>query len=135
MARNSWFSFIAAALLAFAFGMAGQAKLTPYLTPDVHAELVSKAPSWHTANPLLVPPPPTSLYLIVTVEVALALALLVPQLRRWAAVAGVVLMAGAVWTHVQLSEPVTSAAVLLGIAAVTWIVSGKPSRGGGKKNQ
>ena len=136
MARNSWFSFLPAALVAFAFFMAGQAKLTPYLTPAIHTELLHKAPTWHTANPYLVPPPPLSLYLIGGVEVVVALALLVPQLRRWAAVVGVVLMGGAVYTHVVLDEPVTTAAVLLGLCGVTWLMSGKPSRAsGGKKKQ
>ena len=77
MARDSWFSFIPAALLAFALFMAGQAKLTPYLTPDIHAELLHKAPSWHTANPYLVPPPPTSMYVIGGVEVAVAVVVVV----------------------------------------------------------
>lgn len=135
MARNSWFSFLPAALLAFAFFITGQAKLTPYLTPDLHAELLSKAPSWNRANPYLVPPPPTSMYLIGGAEVVVALALLVPALRRWAALAAVVLMAGAVNTHVVLGEPITTAAVLLGVSAVTALLSGKPSSRSGKKKQ
>ena len=135
MARNSWFSLLPAVLLAFAFFLAGQAKLTPYLTPAIHAEQLTKAPSWHTANPYLVPPPPTSLYAIGGVEVALAVGLLVPVLRRWAAAGGVVVMVGAVYTHVVLGEAYTSAAVLLGLAAVTWLLSGKPARVSGKKQQ
>ena len=135
MARNSWLSFIPSALLAFVFFMAGQGKLTPLLTPDVYAEMQIKAPTWHTANPYLVPPPPTSLYLIGGAEVALAVALLVPALRRWAALGGIVLMSGAVYNHVVLGEPITTAAVLLGVSTVTWLVSGKPARGSGKKHQ
>ena len=135
MARDSWLSFLPAAALTFAFFMAGQAKLTPLLTPDVHAELVSKAPSWHTANPYIVPPPPASLYAIGGLEVVLALALMVPVLRRWAAVAAVVLMGGAVYTHIVLKEPFTPPAVLLGLAAVTWLLSGEPARRSAKKRQ
>ena len=135
MARNSWLSFIPAALLAFAFFFAGQAKLTPLLTPDAHAAMLVKAPTWHTANPLLVPPPPTSLYIIGSVEVALALALLVPPFRRAASLVAVALMAGAVYNHVVLAEPITVAATLLTVASITWLVSGKPARMGGKKKQ
>ena len=136
MASNSWLSFIPAALLAFALFMAGQAKLTPILTPDIHAEIASKAPSWHTAMPYLVPPPPTSMYAIGGVEVAVAVLLVVGGgLRRWAALVAVVLMSGAVYTHVVLGEPINVAAGLLGLSAVTWLLSGPPARASGKKRQ
>lgn len=68
MARHSWWSFLPALVLAVALGMAGQAKLTPLLTPDIHAEISSHAPDWSRVLPLH-PPPHTLLLSIGCVEV------------------------------------------------------------------
>ena len=135
MDRTSWLSLVPAALLALIFFMAGQAKLTGLLTPEGHAAAVSKAPTWHAANPYLIPPAPTNLYLIGTVEIVLAVALLVPQLRRYAALAGGVLMAGAIYTHVELNEEIVKGTVLLSLSALTYVLSGEPSTLSGKKIQ
>lgn len=135
MAVNSWLSFIPAATLALIFFMAGQAKLTSLLTPEGHAAAVHKAPTWHTANPYLIPPAPANLYLIGTLEVVLAIALLVPQLRRYAAVVGGVLMGGAIYTHVELNEEIVKGTVLLSLCAVTFLLSGDSGGLSGKKTQ
>ena len=133
MDRTSWMSFLPAALLALIFFMAGQAKMTSLLTPEGHAAAVSKAPSWHAANPWLIPSPPTSLYLIGTIEIVLAAALLMPQFRRLAAAAGAVLMLGAIYTHVELNEEIVKGTVLLSLSALTFMLSGEPSTLSSKK--
>ena len=135
MDRTSWISFVPAALLALVLFMAGQAKMTSLLTPEGHAAAVSKAPTWHEANPYLIPPAPANLYIIGTVEIVLAVALLVPQLRRYAALASGVLMAGAIYTHVELNEEIVKGTVLLSLSAVTFLLSGEPGALSGKKTQ
>ena len=124
MATNSYISLIPAAILALVLFMAGQAKLTGLLTPEGHALAVSKAPTWHAANPYLIPPAPLNLYVIGVAEIVLAAALLVPQLRRYAALAGGVLMLGAIYTHVELKEEIVKGTVLLALSAVTFLLSG-----------
>ena len=132
---TNYLSLAFAAVLSVVFFMAGQAKMTSLLTPEGHAAAVRKAPTWHEANPYLIPPAPANLYIIGTVEIVLAVALLVPQLRRYAALAGGVLMAGAIYTHVELNEEIVKGTVLLALSAVTYLLSGEPLTLSGKKTQ
>ena len=132
MSRNSWLSFVPALLLALFMGLAGQAKLTPVLTPDMHRELVSHAPEWSSVLPTH-PSPAFLLQAIGGAEVAAAVLLLLPFTRRLGALVVLAMMAGAVLTHVLLSQPFTFPAVLAGVGLLVALVSGPSSRAAKKK--
>ena len=60
------------------------------------------------------------------VELAGAVGVLVPGLAAWAAAGLVVIMAGAVYTHVQIGEPITFPAVTgIVCAALAWLRFGR----------
>ena len=132
MARNSWLSFVPALLLALLIGMAGQAKVTDLLTPDVHREVASHAPEWSSVLPGH-PSPAFLLRAIGGVEVAAAVLLVLPFTRRLGALVVLAMMAGAVGTHVLLSQPFTVPAVLGGVGLLVALVSGPSSRAAKKK--
>ena len=127
MSRDSWLSFLPALLLAFAMFMAGQAKLTPLLTPDVSAEIASHAPDWSRVLPTH-PSPALLLQAIGASEVVGAALLLLPWTRRVGALAVLAVMLGAVAVHVRLGEPFTVPAGLAGLGALVWLLSARPAR-------
>ena len=131
MARHSWLPLLPAVLLAALIGFAGQAKLTPALSPAVHAELAGKAPQWSSVLPTH-PDPSLLLLGIGAAEVLSGCLLLLPYTRRWGALLVLVLMLGAAATHWRLSEPFTIPAVLASVSAVVWLLSGKGARRGAK---
>ena len=126
MNRNSWLSFIPAAVLALMMGMAGQAKVTDLLTPDFHKELASHAPEWSSVLPTH-PSPAFLLQAIGWVEVAACILLLLPFTRRLGGLVVAAMMAGAVGTHLLLSQPFTFPAALAGAGLLVALVSGKAS--------
>ena len=132
MARHSWWSFLPALVLAVLMGLAGQAKVTSLLTPDVHTELASHAPDWSSVLPFH-PPPALLLQAIGWAEVAAAALLLLPWTRRLGALLCFAMMAGAVATHLLLSEPAALPAGLATAAGMVWLLSGKGAAGGKTK--
>jgi uncharacterized membrane protein YphA (DoxX/SURF4 family) len=135
MNRNSYLSFIPALLLAVFFVFAGQAKLTPLLSPDMHAEMLAKSPTWSAAMPFIPLSSHDLRVAIGCVELGAAALLLIAPLRRVGASLLFVVMAGAVYTHYELNEDFTFPAILAAGAAVVWLLSGKPPAARrGKKN-
>ena len=135
MVRQSWWSFLPAAVLALLIAAAGQAKLTPALTPELHAELSSAALRWSSVLPTQ-PEPALLLLGIGGTEVVSGLLLLLSFTRRWGALLVLVLMLGAVGTHVLLHERFAVPAGLAAVSAVVWLLSAgaRPRSAKGKKH-
>jgi uncharacterized membrane protein YphA (DoxX/SURF4 family) len=99
------FSSVLTALLVLVYMAAGSVKLTPALSPEAHAVMVTGSTEWGAALFLdaLGIPPRVLLTAIGAAEVILAILLLTP-LATFAAASLAFIMVGAIITHVRLDD-------------------------------
>jgi uncharacterized membrane protein YphA (DoxX/SURF4 family) len=95
---NPAFIWVGSVLLSLMFLMAGGLKLIgPQLNPDVRAQTADQFAKWGY--------PEWFLYFVGAVEVVAGLSLLVPRVAWLGAGVLVVLMAGAIYTHLRFDLP------------------------------
>jgi len=102
-------------VLIVMFMLAGTNKVTDLINKDMHDTLrggfTKFVPIWQKVSPITVPPAETFMFIVGASELTFAVLLLTPLLPL-AALGIVVTMCGAMYTHVQLSEPFTFPLVL-----------------------
>jgi len=95
-------------VLIMMFMLAGSNKVTDLINKDMHdtlrAGFTTFVPIWQKVSPITVPPAETFMFLVGASELTFAALLLTPLLPL-AALGLVCVMCGAIYTHVQLSQP------------------------------
>jgi len=109
MAIISWFNGALALFLAAVLAFAGQAKLTPALTPEMYQDLSKAAVGWARvyAPYFQIAPAQFKQYIGVAELISAAGLILggfLPFLRKTSAIVATVIMVGALFAHYNLKE-------------------------------